>query len=466
MERIEVLQLEKEGEGHNEGANEGATTDGNIALPSSNSSSTTAKGKQSTDGSIMRRGGRKILMGDSFWTVLHRTKDPLLHPFAPPEPFSDRLSNLKTNKRIRATHITATNRPRWLREEGGNTEGVNSKQNGAKRKRAKFGYDVVGGLTNTLGGKKALEDVRYRKVYQPPKDMSKDVLPGGGGGIERSRDVIKRTAKKFDMKVGIKVTRRPTSSILPEKPKKEDSHRIYEVKELDPDSIPPEEIKNIEGNNALQCLHHLEALRVLDSIEWEEANGESELFEIIKVRIKGPTKDTGSNSSPLSGMDLVFEKERPLHMITRQRIKHHIALMAIRNIVGPDKQWTVLTTKGMRDRFLPPPPRVQQNASRLNAVECLSQLRDSKLLTLTWDYVPHPELKGQEAVHLCIRGGEGLSSFDFEFEETREFQISTRNPVKHRIAIKALERILGNENNWEKMTFLEMKNHMKSCILI
>jgi len=426
----------------------------------------------------MRRGGRKILMGDSFWTVLHRTKDPLLHPFAPPEPFSDRLSNLKTNKRIRATHIVATNRPRWLREEGDN-EGLSRKENGAKRKRTNGGDDVVGGLTNTLGGKKALEDVRYRKVYQPTKDVlpSKNVLPGGGDSTERSRDVTKRTAKKFDMKVGIKVTRSSTSSILPEKIKKEDSRRTYEVKELDPDSTPPEEIQNVDGNNALQCLYHLEAFRVLDSIKWEETrpspHGDGELFEIIKVRIKGPAKAAaaadGSSSSTLSGIDLVYEKERPIHMITRQRVKHHIALMAIRKIVGPDTQWTALTMKGMRDRFLPPPPRVQHNASRLNAVECLSQLRDCKLLTLSWEYVPHPELKAQEAVQLCIRGAKEYGSqtpFDFDLEEIREFQVSSRNPVKHRIAIKALERIFGNGNDWEKMTFLDMKNHMKACILI
>jgi len=75
MERIEVLRLEKKKEetkgGDDTGVYEETSTDGTI--PPSNSNSTAANANQSTKGGLMRRGGRKILMGDSFWTVLHRT---------------------------------------------------------------------------------------------------------------------------------------------------------------------------------------------------------------------------------------------------------------------------------------------------------------------------------------------------------------------------------------------------------
>ena len=107
---------------------------------------------------------------------------------------------------------------------------------------------MVGGLTNTLSGKKSLENVGYRKVYQP------------------------------------------------------------------------------KTNKAIQCLNHLLIFKLLDSIE------------IVKVRIKGFTQTaTNSTAPPLGGLDLVYERERPIQMATRQGIKHHIALTAIRKIVGPDE---------------------------------------------------------------------------------------------------------------------------------
>jgi len=49
--------------------------------------------------------GRHILASSKYWTVLSVSKQPLVHPFAPPEPFSDRTPRLKSNKRVRASKL-------------------------------------------------------------------------------------------------------------------------------------------------------------------------------------------------------------------------------------------------------------------------------------------------------------------------------------------------------------------------
>jgi hypothetical protein len=49
--------------------------------------------------------GRKVSVGDNFWTVLKYSRIPLDQPFEPPEPFADRIPRLRRNARIRATKI-------------------------------------------------------------------------------------------------------------------------------------------------------------------------------------------------------------------------------------------------------------------------------------------------------------------------------------------------------------------------
>jgi hypothetical protein len=52
--------------------------------------------------------GRHILTSAKYWTVLSISKDPLIHPFSPPEPFSDRTPRLKMNKRVRASKLSVS----------------------------------------------------------------------------------------------------------------------------------------------------------------------------------------------------------------------------------------------------------------------------------------------------------------------------------------------------------------------
>ncbi|GAX28548.1 5'-3' exoribonuclease 1 [Fistulifera solaris] len=56
--------------------------------------------------------GRRIIMGDHSWTVLTKKDKSLVHPFQPPEPFLDRLSELWHNNYIQAQKIKAASSPR------------------------------------------------------------------------------------------------------------------------------------------------------------------------------------------------------------------------------------------------------------------------------------------------------------------------------------------------------------------
>jgi hypothetical protein len=60
--------------------------------------------------------GRRIHVGSKHWTVLSRSTLPLVDPFEPPEPFSDRIPRLRRNSRIRATKLLAKTQIERLRD--------------------------------------------------------------------------------------------------------------------------------------------------------------------------------------------------------------------------------------------------------------------------------------------------------------------------------------------------------------
>jgi len=63
--------------------------------------------------SKMKR-GRKIRTSSRYWTVISHTFKDMEYPFSPPEPFSDRLSYLRSSKQIKVTRLWATSEPKWM----------------------------------------------------------------------------------------------------------------------------------------------------------------------------------------------------------------------------------------------------------------------------------------------------------------------------------------------------------------
>ena len=63
-------------------------------------------------------GDRHIYTGSKFWTVISRSSDPLLHPFAPPKPFAEHVPPLRRNARIKASKLPATSSKQGCRSLG------------------------------------------------------------------------------------------------------------------------------------------------------------------------------------------------------------------------------------------------------------------------------------------------------------------------------------------------------------
>jgi hypothetical protein len=98
--------------------------------------------------------GRRILMGDHYWSIISKVPKPLPRPFDPPEPFSDRLSKLRPNSRIRVSRLMAMATPR-PRSAWGEKDSPLEIQN-----------SDPGPFLNKL---KTVDQVDYRVAYQRTK---------------------------------------------------------------------------------------------------------------------------------------------------------------------------------------------------------------------------------------------------------------------------------------------------------
>lgn len=112
--------------------------------------------------------GRRIIMGDHYWTVISKVPKPLTSPFDPPKPFSDRLAKLKANNMIRVSRFMATAEPRprsvWNAEI---SPSVETKKDGFVNKEARsFSHSDPGPF---LAKVRTIGQVDYRVAYQKNK---------------------------------------------------------------------------------------------------------------------------------------------------------------------------------------------------------------------------------------------------------------------------------------------------------
>jgi len=352
---------------------------------------------------------KKIPMGDNYWTVLQRLEKPLQHAFVPPEPFSDRLSRLKSNKRILVTRLVARNRPRWLWREQKEGEGESSC---------------------------------------------------------KGKDGVRFTIKKLQVL-------------------KRKNHSVNEEENEDSSRFPHEKVINVDGMNAKKCLDAFLDCKIFRSLEWEgipsQLNNNDEVtdfygaepYEIIKLTITGNSNSIKDdyiykNQTPLKELDMTMEKKRLINLESRKRIKNQVARIAMNRLFGTGMDWTKLSIVEMREYLKP--HHVISNADGRNALQCLNELKNSNLFTLSWDVAPvcSNVKNASEVVRLCVRGTKDCSSnsiIDFDIEENRVHP-SSRRQIRHKVANKAMRRVVGDGNDWTKMKVGEMKDHVKGLISI
>jgi len=371
-------------------------------------------------------GGRQVKTGDTFWTVLRRANSPLVHPFEPPRPFSDRLSYLKQNSRIKATHIFASDKPRWLR--GGKDK--SSVKKTTLQRQAQTPFDVKHSdmgelLVNALGDNTCLEDVGYKVVYQQSGQQSTNIN-------------AKTTRNRRDNEI-----------------QKEDQDTMQnEAVKMERFGVefPKKAIYSTEKFNAIQCLQQLHDAELIESLEWEYeypsssqyASEDPDLYEQIKVSIQTLDQET-----------FTLSQDRNAKVFSRKLLRHTLAATVMSHIFRNHGEWSTMTIKEMKRLVSRSTTTNDSNAETLNALQCLHELRDARCFDLSWDFCASPTSDTTEIVRLSITGNKSL---DIVFEETRDVYQNSKSSAKRRLATMAMDRIMEHSTkDWKSMTMTEVK---------
>ena len=282
--------------------------------------------------------GRRIIMGDHFWTVLGRSQEPLAHPFDPPLPFSDRLSNLRPNNRIRITRLFAANKPRpravWGEAQNQSTQDLGKPQRHVRRRRDAI-YDEVDHVAfgSLMDGAKSVMEVGYKIAYQ-------DTLKRGSQKAKQRRAESKETES---------IAKKQKTQQL----KTDISARMKQF-QMEP---PPKEIAvTKDGITAIACLRQLKDSGLIGEYNWTYTYPSKSTYasflpdEYENVRL---TVQLGENaeSIPLPP-NLVYEQDREHQVVSRKLLKHHLASMALRDITGPESRWCDLTFAQLKDHLV------------------------------------------------------------------------------------------------------------------
>lgn len=254
--------------------------------------------------------GRRIIMGDHSWTVLTKQGKSLVHPFQPPEPFIDRLSELWHNNYIQAQRITAASSPR-LRSVWNET--AIQEHQGFTNKRPIHEY-----LTKTDGeclskNGALIEDVKYTVAYR--KTLKK----------------TKKTSSRDNYSRADKIQSVPNSN--------------YEIKTHRKEIVstgkkaPPVSLR--DGVTALVCLKQLEDAGYIGKMLWSSKKvspDDAQSAESWKLVIhKG-----GCLSDKIAFQGVREPKT------TKQSVKHDLSSQALTHMFGGDVKWANLSFKELR----------------------------------------------------------------------------------------------------------------------
>ena len=289
------------------------------------------------------RHGRRIMTGDHYWIVLSRQKSPLTHPFDPPPPFSDRLAELRPNRRMKVsrTMATAEPRPRSVWRTTNSTSGHKRMQDGtqhiAKHESREVKHADTGNLLKTPdGGSLSILDVDYKRAFpnfqrrRKPRKASLFALAGINGELSSKNGKKPKHRREFDVAARM---------------------REYKL------AIPPSEpLTNTEGFSPLLLLNQLADGDIIGEVQWNYTRPSTSSYasvdpfahELVQLYVGKGTKKTKSALFE----DLTYEQDRDINSMSRQSLKHHLSSLALCDILGPQKRWTELSFKEIKDYLL------------------------------------------------------------------------------------------------------------------
>ena len=112
--------------------------------------------------------GRRIRTSSRHWTVFSWSKDELQHPFAPPDPFSDRFNPLRHNPRIRASHVEASVEPKWMV----NTKASYSRRRGRERVRRRRNKKIARPHAGWVYENQSILEVAYKRAFASASEIT------------------------------------------------------------------------------------------------------------------------------------------------------------------------------------------------------------------------------------------------------------------------------------------------------
>ena len=422
--------------------------------------------------------GRRIITGDHYWTVIGRTTEPLTHPFDPPRPPAERLSELWPNDRIRVGRVFTLDTPRPRKAWGDKPEKGRKNSKGHK-----LGNEIIhSDLGNFLKGKESLLDVDYRVGYRKERDAI------------TSRRKNKKKSKAKSQLLKEEAVQLPTDvDATVDIPARMEQFNV---------SNPPlDPLVTVDGQTAMACLSQLSDLKLIGAVKLtmtspsksDYASHSPQNYEQMKLLVQRSRLQRG-----VAQKKLTYEQDRDIHHQSRQALKQHLASLALNDLVGPDYRWNDLTIVDLRNilskNTLAPkrqepkvdvkarmkafnkvfPPRGPiVNLDGQTAMACLKQLGDAGMIGEIMFTTTAPSKSeyasynptNYEHHHLVVTKGPdettSLLRQDLVYAQDRDLNKQTKQALRQHLASLALCDITGPQCCWSEMTFADLRQFLQ-----
>uniref|UniRef100_A0A7S4EEN9 Xrn1 N-terminal domain-containing protein n=1 Tax=Pseudo-nitzschia australis TaxID=44445 RepID=A0A7S4EEN9_9STRA len=387
--------------------------------------------------------GRRIVLGDHYWTVIKRTRDAIPHPFKPPPPPAENFYRLRPNNRIKVSRIISMDfpspRPSLNYTMAGNlSHETNYPRKIMERNNIDIDHLNFGSLLN--GSASSILEIPYKVAFGSSPDMY--------GGMMKSKN---KTSFKLLRSKQINVSLNLNSS---NGNRKDDGI----TKRL------PVTVKNPDNQNALVILKQLRDIQLVGVFEFgESTNGESTEVTLTISR------EENSDNTLLDGSSFshsIYSSKRSL-----ASTKQYLASLALDAIMHSGKpkgvtesdtseedrskiRWYDLTFQGMKD-FLElqhsatkKDSSIDLNPENQTSLVILKQLSDiGMVVAYQFDETPASS-EYPEKISLSVSLGSTLSPENILFEQYRTKE--SKKLIKQQLASLALETMISGGKSTDK----------------
>ena len=274
--------------------------------------------------------GRRILMGDHYWTVISKVAKALKHPFDPPAPFSDRLSKLRPNNRIRVSRAMASVAPRPRYAWNGHQAPHPHKEGFVNKNPEEVIHSDPGDYMRRY---ESIKDVQYMTAFASLKKKKRK-------GLRKGKIKLSLSGAGATYDAGCRKNNSAAST---------ESYNIDIAKRLRAFNIdpPPAELPvTKDGVTGMACLKQLHDAGLIGSMSWKTQKPSDTDYASFDPKGHESVELLVGRGKALQH-DLTYMQDRPVKYTSRQLMKQHLASTALRDIVGSER-WSSLSFKEIK----------------------------------------------------------------------------------------------------------------------